>query len=66
MSDKLNNLREKIDALDEQIQALISQRAKVAEQVARAKQASADNVFYRAEREAEVLRKVMERQGATD
>ncbi|NOZ37012.1 MAG: prephenate dehydratase [Gammaproteobacteria bacterium] len=61
MSDKLNNLRETIDNLDEQIQALITQRAKIAEQVAQAKQISGDQVFYRAEREAQVLRKVMAR-----
>ncbi len=61
MSDKLNNLRETIDSLDEQIQELISQRANIAEQVAQAKQSSGDSVFYRAEREAQVLRKVMER-----
>jgi len=61
MADKLNNLRETIDSLDEQIQELITQRAKVAEDVAKAKQGSGDKVFYRAEREAQVLRKVMER-----
>ncbi len=61
MSDKLNNLRQTIDSLDEQIQALITQRARIAEQVAQAKQRSGDNVFYRAEREAEVLRRVMAR-----
>ncbi len=61
MTDKLNNLRETIDSLDEQIQDLITQRAKVAEEVARAKQGSGDKVFYRAEREAQVLRKVMDR-----
>ena len=63
MSDKLPQLRKKIDALDEQIQLLINQRAQVAEEVAVAKTASGNNdpSFYRAEREAEVLRKVMER-----
>ena len=61
MSDKLLQLRDKIDALDEQIQALITERAKIAEEVARAKVDSGNDVFYRAEREAEVLRKVMER-----
>ncbi|MCW9023331.1 MAG: prephenate dehydratase [Gammaproteobacteria bacterium] len=61
MSDDLIKLRDKIDSLDEQIQELITQRAKVAEAVAKAKQQSDDAVFYRAEREANVLRKVMER-----
>ena len=61
MSDKLLQLRDKIDQLDEQIQTLITERAKVAEEVAKAKQDAGNNVFYRAEREAQVLRKVMER-----
>ena len=61
MSDKLLQLRDKIDQLDEQIQKLITERAQVAEEVARAKQDAGNNVFYRAEREAQVLRKVMDR-----
>ena len=63
MSDKLPQLRQKIDALDEQILELISQRAQVAVDVAEAKIASGvrDASFYRAEREAEVLAKVKER-----
>ena len=61
MADSLLDLRDKIDALDQQIQALITERAKVAQQVALAKQKSNDTVFYRAEREAQVLRRVMER-----
>lgn len=63
MSDKLPQLRQKIDALDEQIQELITQRAQVAVEVAEAKTASgtSDTSFYRAEREAEVLSKVKAR-----
>jgi chorismate mutase/prephenate dehydratase len=61
MSDDLNNLREQIDKLDEQIQELITARARIAEQVGKAKQGKGDDAFYRAEREAQVLRKVMER-----
>jgi chorismate mutase/prephenate dehydratase len=61
MADDLTKLRERIDALDEQIQALITERAEVAQQVARAKTQSDDNNFYRAEREAQVLRKVKQR-----
>lgn len=61
MSDKLIQLRDKIDELDEKIQSLITERAKVAEEVAIAKQQAGNDVFYRAEREAQVLRKVMER-----
>lgn len=61
MADSLLDLRDKIDALDQQIQALITERAKIAQQVAYAKQQSKDTVFYRAEREAQVLRNVMAR-----
>lgn len=61
MTDKLIQLRDKIDSLDEQIQSLITERAKVAEEVAVAKQKTGNTVFYRAEREAQVLRKVMQR-----
>jgi chorismate mutase/prephenate dehydratase len=61
MTDKLLQLREKIDQLDEQIQELITERAKAAEEVAIAKQESGNTVFYRAEREAQVLRNVMKR-----
>ena len=61
MAESLPELRKKIDALDQQIHALISERASVAQQVAQAKQNSEDTVFYRAEREAQVLRNVMQR-----
>ena len=63
MSDKLKQLRHKIDELDEQIQSLISQRAQVAVEVAETKAASGvgDAAFYRAEREAEILTKVKAR-----
>lgn len=61
MADSLLDLREKIDGLDQQIQSLITERAKIAQQVAHSKQQSNDTVFYRAEREAQVLRRVMDR-----
>ena len=58
-------LRDQIDSIDSQIGALISQRAECAQQVAEIKKASAEAeegaIFYRPEREAQVLRKVMER-----
>ena len=57
----LKDLREKIDALDEKIQALISERARLALAVAEAKQRTGENNFYRPEREAEVLRNVLAR-----
>lgn len=60
--DKLANLRKKIDKLDRGILELISDRAECAQEVAQVKQKeSADAVFYRPEREAQVLRRVMER-----
>jgi len=58
----LNEAREQIDALDEQIQGLISQRARVAQEIAHIKQNMGDRGdHYRPSREAEVLRRVMER-----
>lgn len=64
LDQKLALLRDEIDAVDQQILALISQRASCAQRVADAKQAYSDTeqpaVFYRPEREAQVLRRVME------
>ncbi|HJV96353.1 MAG TPA: chorismate mutase, partial [Albitalea sp.] len=57
----LKGLRERIDTLDEKIQALISERAHLAVAVAETKQRTGENNFYRPEREAEVLRKALER-----
>jgi len=62
--DRLDEIRKRIDAVDAEIQRLISERAALAQEVARIKQAGqADEevVFYRPEREAQVLRKVLER-----
>ncbi|MCP3852431.1 MAG: prephenate dehydratase [Gammaproteobacteria bacterium] len=65
MSDDLLNLRDQIDGLDQQIQSLLNQRAACAQKVADAKLAELDEgesvTFYRPEREASVLRKVMDR-----
>ena len=62
MSGQLKKLRGRIDELDGEIQRLISERALVAEEVAKTKRQSGDDTaFYRAEREAEILRKVKER-----
>lgn len=58
----LNKIRIKIDDLDQQIQSLISERAQCAQQVAEVKMRAGDNaLFYRPEREAQVLRAVKER-----
>jgi len=57
----LEQLRNDIDALDKQLLELISQRARCAQQVAEVKSSSPEPaVFYRPEREAQVLRKVIE------
>lgn len=65
MSEKeqLLKIREQIDAIDAQIQALISQRARLAKEVAQIKTqgGQVEAVFYRPEREAQVLRRVIER-----
>jgi len=59
---ELVEVREQIDRLDEQIQALISDRARLAFRVRESKGDSNHAVdFYRPEREAQVLRRVVER-----
>ncbi len=60
----LSKLRQQIDAIDTDIQRLINERASCAKQVAEVKMHSGgavSPVFYRPEREAQVLRKIMER-----
>jgi len=63
-SKELAKLRTQIDEVDQQIQVLINKRAACAQRVAEVKQASAGGKevqYYRPEREAQVLRSVMER-----
>ena len=61
-NNKLKNLRSEIDALDNKIQLLIASRADLAAQVAKVKKESnSQSVFYRPEREAQVLSRVIER-----
>ena len=61
-ADTIQAIRLRIDALDEQILRLISERARCAQEVARLKRQSNPDVdCYRPEREAEVLAKVMAR-----
>ena len=56
---QLNEIRDRIDDLDRQIQDLLNARAKAAQEVARIKLSSdREAVFYRPEREAQVLRMV--------
>ncbi len=62
IEDKLQAIRQRIDALDQEMQQLLNERASLAQEVARVKlEAGDDAVFYRPEREAQVLRAVKER-----
>ncbi|WP_043532207.1 prephenate dehydratase [Litchfieldella xinjiangensis] len=59
-STSLDALRQRIDELDDNLLRLISERAECAKQVAEIKTSSdPDAVFYRPEREAQVLRRIM-------
>ncbi|GGK74226.1 prephenate dehydratase [Amphritea balenae] len=61
---ELKVLRDQIDSIDKQIHSLLNNRARCAQQVADVKekyQGNQDAVFYRPEREAQVLRRVMTR-----
>jgi len=61
-NDGLNQVRQRIDALDTDIQRLISERAALAVEVRGAKgELSGAAEYYRPEREAQVLRAVIER-----
>ena len=61
-TNQITDLRGKIDSIDEQIQRLINERAGIAQQVAIAKKSHEDHpIFYRPEREAQVLKAVMAR-----
>ena len=58
----LGQIRSSIDRIDEQIQQLINERARFAQQVGASKKVSSSVAeFYRPEREAQVLRQVVER-----
>ncbi len=57
----LADARQRIDALDSEIQRLIAERAGVAMDVAHIKQAQGRTDFYRPEREADVLKRVAAR-----
>ena len=58
--DRLKQLRIKIDAIDQQILELISERGRCAQAVAQVKgETDPAAVFYRPEREAQVLRRIM-------
>src|SRR5580704_7275914 len=58
----LSALRERIDAVDEQLHALLNERALLAQQAGISKHQDGHTVdFYRPEREAEVLRRALQR-----
>ena len=57
MSDGLQKIRERIDAIDDELLKLISERARLAQDVGRLKQGKH---IYRPEREAQVLRRIKE------
>src|SRR5580693_8639922 len=61
-SARLDSLRADIDAVDEQLHQLINERARLAQQAGISKHQDGHTVdFYRPEREAEVLRKALDR-----
>jgi len=59
--DPLSSVRARIDALDQDLLRLISERAACAKVVADIKTANGDTQFYRPEREAAILRRIKER-----
>ena len=62
MNEKLGQARERIDGLDQQIQELIAERARVAQSVREIKLELGDvGDHYRPAREAEVLKRAMQR-----
>lgn len=63
MSDdrRLRELRARIDDLDAEIQKLITERARYAQEIAKRKQRGGADNFYSPEREVQVLRRVVER-----
>jgi chorismate mutase/prephenate dehydratase len=58
---RLRELRDRIDALDTQIQELISERARCAQETVKSKSRERTDNYYSPEREAQVLRRVVER-----
>lgn len=57
--DKLTNIRENIDNLDKKICTLINERANLALEVSKIKASLDAPEYYRPEREAEILRRIM-------
>lgn len=61
MSDELEKLRRRIDEIDETLQSLISDRVRLAIQIGEIKRQGGSTRTYRPEREAQILRTVMDR-----
>ena len=59
--DEIKKYRDLIDEVDVQIQDLLNERVRIAQQIARLKSSDDNGDYYRPEREAQVLRKVMDR-----
>ena len=62
--DQLAEIRADIDSIDKQLLALINARAECARHVAEIKLAASqdgDSLFYRPEREAQIIRAIQER-----
>jgi chorismate mutase / prephenate dehydratase len=55
MSDKLKQIRSKIDALDDRLVELLSARARLAQRIGKLK----EGALYRPEREAQILRRIL-------
>ncbi len=60
-SRDLDEIRKRIDEIDERIQSLINERARFAQDVGASKTESSAADYYRPDREADVLRRVRER-----
>lgn len=61
MNEALANLRIEIDDVDQRIQELLTKRAKLAEKVGKVKQQESNPIFYRPQREKEILKMVAQR-----
>ena len=60
-NEQLARLREHIDRIDQKIQELINERVRLAISIAGLKKQADDGSFYRPEREAQILRAIIER-----
>ena len=62
MTDRLKAIREQLDGIDASLQDLLTQRAQLAKQIGEIKvKQSPDAIFYRPEREAQILKNITAR-----